>query len=131
MSNPGEKTSLIDLIAGDEVIICEGYGTRTRATIQSITPAANFKVIQKGFTGSGVDTVRIFNKNGRERGSDIWHGAFLEPFDKAVWDWELSRRKRVRLTKAIREIVWDAYDNEVLEKVLAILPKEATNGSRS
>ena len=114
------EVSLDTLKPGDPVLISERNGL-SKGTLQSITPAGNYKVSQKTAAGIPGETTRIFNKSGWERGCGTWSLVSLRVFDKTIWENEIQRRKRIKLLLGVDKVLWRKLPNEALEKILEIV----------
>jgi hypothetical protein len=116
-----EEIRLDQLKPGDLVLVHESRGSYSKGTLHSITPAGNYKIAQKSM---GKENLRIFNKNGIERGCTTWCMVALHVFNEQFWQEELVRRKRVKLLTGIEKIIWRNLSTEVLENVLEDVNKD-------
>lgn len=122
------KSSLVDIVAGDWVVLCDAYG---RHSLVKVTRSTKTQLI----VGSGANEKK-FNRNGREVGKrDQWRFCNIDapletkyggtPLEVAQRPTEKERVNNMR--KAIKAKVNGDVPTATLEEVAKLLGVESEN----
>ena len=106
-----------DMHVGDKVLIQSSYGALSKGIIDSLTKANFFRVrLTDGKLHSS-----LFYLTGTERSGDVWHRAWIRPFDQQDWDNYATKQKAIALANKFRAIAWAELPLDVLESVKLII----------
>jgi hypothetical protein len=122
--------TLRELKVGERVLISL-QGRMIISRLTAITPAGNFKVKW------GVSE-KMFDQNGRERGGDKWHHAYIDAFDAPssllAWSAYKDKVSHDDMAHRLHAYQFDKESNQTLQKLLDLLrdantPVEGTKDS--
>lgn len=119
---------VINVKAGDEVILHPAFGDPRIVTVKRVTPSGLI-VIERGINGE-----LVFNQNGRERGIVGYRVSHIEavtPESRTAFEQRIAeikaRVERSRMINTCRETHFSRLTDDQLRRIVAILA-EASNG---